>query len=76
MVNAPGMNRGGEYMSKGFDAFFAEKGIKHQCIVLDTPQQNSVVERKNLNSYGDGQMHAQMSEFAELFLVRGSDMCS
>ena len=30
-------DRGGEYMSKQFDAFLAERGIKHQCTVPYTP---------------------------------------
>ena len=39
-------DRGGEYMSKEFDAYLAEFGIKHQCAVPYTPQQNGVAERK------------------------------
>ena len=39
-------DRGGEYFSKDFNAFLAEGGIKHQCIVPYTPQQNGVSERK------------------------------
>ena len=42
-------DRGGEYMSKEFDAFLAESGIKHQCTVPYTPQQNGVAERKNMS---------------------------
>ena len=34
-------------MSKEFNAFLAERGIKHQCTVLYTPHQNGVAERKN-----------------------------
>ena len=30
-------DRGGEYMSKEFDAYLAECGIKHQCTVPYTP---------------------------------------
>ena len=40
-------DRGGEYMSSEFNAFLAERGIKHQCTVPYTPQQNGVAERKN-----------------------------
>ena len=29
---------GGEYMSKEFNAFLADRGIKHQCIVPYAPQ--------------------------------------
>ena len=39
-------DQGGEYMSKEFDAYLAACGIKHQCTVPYTPQQNGVVERK------------------------------
>ena len=31
-------DRGGEYMSKEFNAFLADRGIKHQCMVPYTPQ--------------------------------------
>ena len=34
-------------MSKEFNAFMAERWIKHQCTVPYTPQQNGVAERKN-----------------------------
>ena len=40
-------DQGEEYMFKDFDAFLAERGIKHQCIVLYTPKQNGVSGRKN-----------------------------
>ncbi len=30
-------DRGGEYMSKEFNTFLAERGIKHQCTVPYTP---------------------------------------
>jgi len=40
-------DRGGEYLSKAFDAFCLEKGIVHQCTTPYTPQQNGVAERKN-----------------------------
>ena len=40
-------DRGGEYLSTKFNAFLADRGIKHQCTVSYTPQQNGVAERKN-----------------------------
>jgi len=40
-------DRGGEYMSHEFNAFLDSHGIKHQCTVPYTPQQNGVAERKN-----------------------------
>ncbi|MCO5554507.1 hypothetical protein L7F22_008036 [Adiantum nelumboides] len=39
--------RGGEYMSGAFKDFFGKKGIKHQCTMPYTPQQNAVAERKH-----------------------------
>ncbi|MCO5596690.1 hypothetical protein L7F22_050758 [Adiantum nelumboides] len=40
-------DRGGEYMSGAFKDFLGKKGIKHQCTMPYTPQQNGVVKRKN-----------------------------
>ncbi|MCO5553040.1 hypothetical protein L7F22_006560 [Adiantum nelumboides] len=40
-------DRGGEYMSDAFKDFLGKKGIKHQCTMPYTPQQNGVAERKN-----------------------------
>lgn len=37
-------DRGGEYMSKEFNAFVAEGGIKHQCTVPYTAHQIGVAE--------------------------------
>ena len=34
-------------MSSEFNAFLAERGIKHQYTMPYTPQQNGVAERKN-----------------------------
>jgi len=39
-------DRGGEYMSKEFNAFLANRGIKHQCTLPYTPQ-HGIAERKN-----------------------------
>ncbi|MCO5614429.1 hypothetical protein L7F22_068711 [Adiantum nelumboides] len=40
-------DRGGEYMLGAFKDFLGKKGIKHQCTMPYTPQQNGVAERKN-----------------------------
>ncbi|MCO5551338.1 hypothetical protein L7F22_004839 [Adiantum nelumboides] len=40
-------DRGGENMSNAFKDFLGKKGIKHQCTMPYTPQQNGVAERKN-----------------------------
>lgn len=41
-------NNGGEFESCHFEYFFKEEGIKRQLIVPYNPQQNGVVERKNM----------------------------
>ena len=40
-------NQRGKYMSKEFNAFLADCGIKHQCTLPYAPQQNGVVETNN-----------------------------
>ncbi|MCO5572769.1 hypothetical protein L7F22_026528 [Adiantum nelumboides] len=40
-------DRGGEYMSGAFKDFLEKKGIKQQCTMPYTPQQNGVAKRKN-----------------------------
>jgi len=40
-------NNGGEYWSNAFNKYCNRFGIKHEKIVLVTPQQNGVVERMN-----------------------------
>ncbi|MCO5546677.1 hypothetical protein L7F22_000112 [Adiantum nelumboides] len=40
-------DQGGEYMSGAFKDFLGKKGIKHQCTMPYTPQQNGIAERKN-----------------------------
>ena len=37
----------GESISKDFNAFLADRGIKNQCTMPYTPQQNGIAERKN-----------------------------
>ncbi|MCO5555235.1 hypothetical protein L7F22_008779 [Adiantum nelumboides] len=43
-------DRRGEYMSGAFKDFLGKKGIKHQCTMPYTPQQNGVAESKNRSS--------------------------
>ena len=40
-------DKGGEYMSRGFEAFCIEHGIQRQHTVRNHPQQNGVAERSN-----------------------------
>jgi transposase InsO family protein len=42
-------DNGGEYTSKDFSDFCIETGIKREYIVPYNPQQNGVVERKNIS---------------------------
>jgi transposase InsO family protein len=41
-------NNGGEFTSKEFMDYYRKHGIKRQFFVARTPQQNGVVERKNM----------------------------
>ena len=41
------MDRGGEFLSKEFDTYLHENGIKHQLTTAHAPQQNGVVEHRN-----------------------------
>ena len=41
------IDRGGEFMSREFVAFYKQRGIKRQLTRAHTPQQNGVVELKN-----------------------------
>jgi transposase InsO family protein len=45
-------NNGSEYASNEFNEFCAREGIKRELIVLYNPQQNGVVERKNMDIVG------------------------
>lgn len=40
-------NRVGEYMSKEFQKFCEQKGVKHELSASYTPQQNGITKRKN-----------------------------
>ena len=40
-------DRGGEYVSRGFEQFLADKGIRHEVTIANSPQQNGVAERYN-----------------------------
>jgi transposase InsO family protein len=40
-------NNRGKYMSGNLNTYFPEHGIFHQTTCVDTPQQNSIAERKN-----------------------------
>jgi hypothetical protein len=42
-------DNGGEYTSKEFIAFFKSTGIRRELTVPHNPQQNGVVERKNIS---------------------------
>nr|GEV03268.1 retrovirus-related Pol polyprotein from transposon TNT 1-94 [Tanacetum cinerariifolium] len=40
-------DRGTEFLNKTLNAFFKEKGTKHQTSTAQTPKQNGVIERRN-----------------------------
>ena len=40
-------DNGGEYLSKAFELYLKENGVKQQCSTPYTPQQNGVAERMN-----------------------------
>lgn len=40
-------DHGREFENQDFSSFFVENGIGHEFLTIKTPQQNSVVERKN-----------------------------
>jgi transposase InsO family protein len=42
------LDNGGEFNSNEFKDFYEELGIKTQFSIARTPQQNGVVERKNI----------------------------
>jgi transposase InsO family protein len=41
------MDRGGEFTSKELGEYFSDQGVQWQPMVLYTPRQNGVVERRN-----------------------------
>nr|GEZ89556.1 hypothetical protein [Tanacetum cinerariifolium] len=43
-------DRGIEFLNKTLNAFFKKEGIKHQTSTARTPEQNGVVERRNLDT--------------------------
>jgi transposase InsO family protein len=47
-IKCLGSNNGGEFTSKEFMDYCSSPGIKRQFAVARTPQQNGVVERKNM----------------------------
>jgi transposase InsO family protein len=47
-------DNGGEFTSKEFMDFCSKHGIKRKFFIARTPQQNGVVERKNMTSTGNG----------------------
>ena len=58
-------DNGGEYTSKEFDGFCRQEGIRRQLIVLYSPEQNGVAERKNRSIVGStiAMLHDQSLPF-------------
>ena len=40
-------DNGGKYTSKKFEAYLKSQGIRHECTIPKTPEQNSIAERLN-----------------------------
>ncbi len=40
-------DNGGEYTSKKFEAYLKSEGIRHECTIPKTPEQNGVAEKLN-----------------------------
>jgi transposase InsO family protein len=51
-VKALRSDNGGEYISNEFKDFYNKEGIRRQLIAPHNPQQNAVVERKNIMIMG------------------------
>nr|GEX41552.1 retrovirus-related Pol polyprotein from transposon TNT 1-94 [Tanacetum cinerariifolium] len=49
-MNTVRTDRGTKFLNKTLNAFFKEEGIKHQTSTARTPEQNGVVERRNLDA--------------------------
>nr|GFB27068.1 retrovirus-related Pol polyprotein from transposon TNT 1-94 [Tanacetum cinerariifolium] len=63
-LQAPVINvctdRGIKFLNKTLNAFFKEEGIKHQTSTARTPEQNGVVERRNLDAHVPSQQELDL----------------
>ena len=67
------LDNGGEFMSKAFQQYCNENGIKRQFSTAETPQQNGVVERKNRTVQEMGRTMLKDSKLDEKFWVQAID---
>ena len=40
-------DNGGKYTSKNFEEYLKKEGIRHECTIPKTPEQNGIAERLN-----------------------------
>ncbi|KAK8938725.1 hypothetical protein KSP39_PZI011095 [Platanthera zijinensis] len=64
-------DRGGEYTSRLFDNFCKENGISHQLTAAYSPQQNGVVERKNLTIMNMARSMVKEKGLPKMFWAEG-----
>nr|GEW32077.1 hypothetical protein [Tanacetum cinerariifolium] len=60
-------DRGIEFLNKTLNAFFKEKGIEHQTSTAQTPEQNSVVKRRNCTLVEAARMMLSASQLPLFF---------
>jgi transposase InsO family protein len=60
-------NNGGEFTSKEFMKYYSKHGIKKQFSIARTPQQNGVVERKNMTVQEMARTMLMDSKLIEIF---------
>ncbi|GJX37538.1 retrovirus-related pol polyprotein from transposon TNT 1-94 [Tanacetum coccineum] len=62
-------DRGTKYLNKTLSAYFKEEGIEHQTSTPRTPEQNSVVERRNRTLVEAANMMVSASKLTLFFWV-------
>lgn len=62
-------DREGEFMSREFQEFSVQKGVKHELTALYTPQQNGIAERKNRTLVKKARSMLKASGLAKSFWV-------
>ncbi|ETP44339.1 hypothetical protein F442_09053 [Phytophthora nicotianae P10297] len=62
---APALEQFGAYSERWFKDYFNRSGIKHEKLVLYTPQQNGLAEQMNRSPHEDGSLYALPREHRE-----------
>ena len=71
-VKALRTDRGGEFLSKEFDRYLADHGIRRQLTTAHTPSQNGVAERKNRSVMEMGRTMLEHSGLPRRFWAEAS----